>query len=76
MIPLPFYMSKYATVTHQTGYTYDRTVPVILSGFHIKKGVHAEKAEVIDIAPTLSFLTGTIAPSMSEGRVLSEAITP
>lgn len=76
VIPLPFYMSKYATVTHQTGYTYDRMVPVILSGFHIKKGVHAEKAEVIDIAPTLSFLTGTIAPSMSEGRVLSEAITP
>lgn len=74
IIPLPNYMSNYATVTHQTGYNYDRMVPVILSGFHIKKGVHAQKAEVVDIAPTLSFLTGTVAPSMSEGRVLSEAI--
>ena len=67
-------MSNYATVTHQTGYNYDRMVPVILSGFKIKRGVHAQKAEVVDIAPTLSFLTGTIAPSMSEGRVLSEAL--
>jgi predicted AlkP superfamily pyrophosphatase or phosphodiesterase len=76
IIPLPHYMSNYATVTHQTGYNYDRMVPVILSGFKIKRGVHSEKAEVVDIAPTLSFLTGTIAPSMSEGRVLSEALLP
>lgn len=76
VIPLPYYMSNYATVTHQTGYNYDRVVPLIFSGFHIKKGVRSEKAEIIDIAPTLSFLTGTVAPSMSEGRVLSEAIIP
>lgn len=74
IIPLPHYMSNYATVTHQTGYNYDTMVPLILTGFHIKKGTYAQKAEIVDIAPTLSFLTGTIAPSMSEGRVLSEAL--
>lgn len=70
----PFFMSKYSTVSHQTGYTYDRMVPLVLTGFKIKRGVHAVKAEVVDIAPTLSFLTGTMPPSMSEGRVLHEAL--
>ncbi len=74
VIAEPFHISGFDTAGHMTGYTYDRTVPLILSGKHIRRGVFSQKAEVVDIAPTLSFLTGVIAPSGSEGRVLSEAL--
>lgn len=79
LIPKPFYIPGSAgnsNSTHITGYSYDRTVPIIISGFHIKRGTYSNRAEVIDIAPTLSFLTGTVPPSLSEGRVLSEIISP
>jgi len=73
-IPKPYYMVTGDNVTHLTSYTYDRTVPLILTGRFFKPGIYPAGAQVIDIAPTLSYLTGTIAPSLSEGRVLSEAI--
>ena len=60
--------------THMTGYTYDRMVPIILSGPGIQPGLRSEKAEVVDIAPTLAFLLGVLPPALSEGRVLSEAL--
>ncbi len=72
-IPEPF-SYRGTSPTHHTGYGYDRTVPIILVGSKIKAGVYPEAARVIDLAPTLSFLTGIMAPATSEGRVLSEAI--
>jgi predicted AlkP superfamily pyrophosphatase or phosphodiesterase len=77
MIPKPFYVPGKSTdtgTTHLTGYSYDRTVPILLVGKAFRPGRYAERAEVVDIAPTLSFITGTVSPSMSEGRTLSEAI--
>jgi predicted AlkP superfamily pyrophosphatase or phosphodiesterase len=56
-----------------TGYSYDRTVPLILSGSAFKKGIIPKMVNVIDIAPTLTILTGTIPPAASEGKVLTEA---
>jgi predicted AlkP superfamily pyrophosphatase or phosphodiesterase len=76
LIPRPFWMEEGDPVDHMTNYTYDITVPLILKGSHLKAGVYATHAEVIDIAPTLSFLLGILSPSLSEGRVLSEAIDP
>ncbi|MDR3607302.1 MAG: alkaline phosphatase family protein [Oligoflexia bacterium] len=76
IIPKPYYMEggSYG-VNHHTGYAYDRTVPIILSGAKFfKAGVYSQSARVIDIAPTLTFISGTVPPSMSEGRVLSEAL--
>lgn len=74
-IPKPFYINKTRSkATHMTGYSYDRTVPIVFSGFGIRPGVYAEKAEVIDIAPTLSFMLGVLPPALSEGRVLKEAL--
>jgi predicted AlkP superfamily pyrophosphatase or phosphodiesterase len=74
-IPKPFYMPTTGdTVDHLTGYSYDRTVPIIFAGFGVKPGIYSNSARVIDIAPTLTFLSGVVAPSLSEGRVLSEAI--
>lgn len=61
------------TVNHMTGYAYDRTVPILFAGPGIVRGVFAG-GQVIDIAPTLSFLLGIVPPAYSEGRVLSEAL--
>ncbi len=76
MIPKPFWVIESGYATHITGYEYDRTVPLMLAGERIKPGVYANSAEVIDLAPTLSFILGLIAPSGSDGRVLHEALAP
>lgn len=73
IIPEPFYMDKDENlVTHTTGYSYDRYVPLVIYGGRTKAGVYAESAEIIDIAPTLSFILGQVPPAKSSGRVLSE----
>lgn len=72
LIPKPHYQSAGAAASHQTGYAYDRTVPLLISGKRIRPGVHAGRADVIDLAPTLSFLLGLVPPATSEGRVLDE----
>jgi len=74
IIPKPFWYESGKPATHMTGYSYDRTVPLILAGTHVRSGVYAEDANVVDLAPTLSFLLGVLPPAQSEGRVLSEAI--
>jgi predicted AlkP superfamily pyrophosphatase or phosphodiesterase len=74
IIPRPFWMETEKVATHMTGYSYDRTVPLILSGLHVKSGVYSEAVDVVDLAPTLSFLLGILPPAMSEGRILTEAI--
>jgi predicted AlkP superfamily pyrophosphatase or phosphodiesterase len=73
-IPKPFFTdSGSSSTTHMTGYSYDRTVPLIISGAAFKKGIIPKIVEIVDLAPTLSILNGTIPPSSSEGRVLTEA---
>jgi predicted AlkP superfamily pyrophosphatase or phosphodiesterase len=60
--------------THGSPHSYDRHVPVMLLGRGVRKGMYAGEASPADIAPTLSFLTGTEVPPSSEGRVLTEAL--
>ncbi|MCX6129569.1 MAG: alkaline phosphatase family protein [Proteobacteria bacterium] len=74
MIPRPNYILPGETTNHLSGYAYDRMVPLLIAGPQIRAGIYAQKAEIIDIAPTLSFLTGTTPPSGSEGRVLHEIL--
>ncbi len=64
------------STTHFTAYSYDSTVPIAFVGAPFKKSAspRTEKAEVVDIAPTLSFVLGLVPPSGSEGRVLGEAL--
>lgn len=72
LIPKPFYISKgEAPVNHMTGYAYDRTVPLVILGPNIKPGVYSS-GKVIDLAPTLTFVMGTLPPASVTGRVLSE----
>lgn len=75
IIPQPFYMNTGSNiVNHLTGYSYDKFVPFVIMGSRIKTGVRSESMEIVDIAPTLSFLLGLVPPAKSVGRVLSESI--
>lgn len=72
LIPMPFYMEKDDNcVTHMTGYSYDRTVPLIITGQNIKSGIYSG-ANLIDLAPTLSFMLGILPPTTSSGKVLGQ----
>ncbi|AZZ38103.1 hypothetical protein CIK05_15275 [Bdellovibrio sp. qaytius] len=70
----PFYTQKTgAVVTHMTNWNYDNSVPVIMWGPKwFQAGVYAG-SKVVDIAPTLSFVTGVLPPAKASGRVLDEA---
>lgn len=82
VIPKPFYIfggKHMLTTTHLTGYTYDKTVPILFAGPRIKPGLYGSMILVNDIAPTLSFLAGgwggtVLPPSLSEGKVLTEIL--
>lgn len=74
LIPLPFHFDGKTTVDHMSAYPYDQSIPLIFAGPHIKSGTYATQAESVDIAPTLAWLLGTVPPTMSEGRVLSEIV--
>jgi hypothetical protein len=76
LIPEPFYISGGAPANHMTGYTYDTHVPLLLGGFGVRPGVYAQSAEVVDIVPTLSYLSRVLPPALAEGRVLHEALAP
>lgn len=73
MIPLPNFVVSYGTATHMSGYSYDRYVPMIFAGKPFKTGL-IPGGNIVDIAPTLSFLLGIIPPSNSEGKILSSAL--
>lgn len=73
VIPRPFFYGKDAApATHVTGYSYDRSVPIIIFGSKVKPGVYATPAKVVDIAPTLAFMLSILSPAANEGKVLSE----
>lgn len=76
VIPKPFYVNgREEPVTHITGYSYDRSVPLFLVGNGIfKPGTYRFRTLINDVAPTLASILGVIAPALSEGRVLHEVI--
>ncbi|MGE0634341.1 MAG: alkaline phosphatase family protein, partial [Pseudobdellovibrionaceae bacterium] len=67
VIPRPFHLpADGLTTTHMTGFSYDRSVPlVIYSPSRVKAGVYSN-GKVIDLAPTLSFILSVLPPSMNE----------
>jgi len=70
-VPRPFVMDKDSNnVTHITGYSYDRQVPIVLLGAGLKAGLQAENVDLLRLAPTLSFLLGTVAPASSKAELL------
>ncbi len=57
--------------THGSGFSYDTHAPMIFFGNGIPKGSSLERAEIIDIAPTISALLGISNPNAATGKPLS-----
>ena len=74
LIPEPFFAQKTgAPVNHMTNWNYDNSVPVIMWGPKwFQSGVYSG-SHIVDIAPTLSFISGVLPPAKASGRVLDEA---
>ncbi len=56
--------------THGSGYSYDTHAPMIFFGSGIPQGSSLERAEIIDIAPTISALLGISNPNAATGKPL------
>lgn len=70
-----WYFGSGTGTSHGAPYAYDTNVPLIMLGKQwIKPGAYSQYAEVVDIAPTLSFLLRVRPPAGAEGRVLTEAL--
>jgi arylsulfatase A-like enzyme len=54
----------------------DAHVPLILWGKGFKHGAYAQRADAVDIAPTLAQLLGLSPLSIVDGRVLRECLEP
>jgi len=59
-----------ARSAHGTAYTYDQEVPIIFMGKGIEAGESTEQARIIDIAPTLAFISGLTLPESVDGTIL------
>jgi hypothetical protein len=59
---------------HGTPYDDDARVPVIFYGPWFRAGRHAEKAFVVDMAPTLAHVAGVPPTERVDGRVLTQAL--
>lgn len=60
---------------HGTPYSYDRLVPLILSGKGVKAGTYPQEISTTDVAPTVAALLEMNVPSSAEGEPRYEAIT-
>jgi arylsulfatase A-like enzyme len=59
---------------HGAPYDYDAHVPLIFCGPGVRPGIYTGDVSPVDLAPTLSALTGIEFPAGRDGRVLPEAI--
>lgn len=64
----------YAPGIHGSPYDYDNNVPVILYGAPFKAGRFSAPSLVVDLAPTLAWVTGTVPADRVDGSVLWSAI--
>ena len=60
--------------THGSSYNYDSHVPIFFYGFGIKHGVELNPIEITQIAPTISIITSTAFPMLSDHRPIIGAI--
>ncbi|QED38828.1 alkaline phosphatase family protein [Antarcticibacterium arcticum] len=56
--------------THGSGFSYDTHAPLLFFGKGIPRGSSYERAEIIDIAPTISALLGISNPNAATGKPL------
>ncbi len=56
--------------THGSGFSYDTHAPLLFMGNGVPKGSSFERAEIVDIAPTISALLGISNPNAVSGKPL------
>ena len=59
---------------HGSPWNYDTHVPIIFAGAGIEAARVNRRVHPVDVAPTLSVLTGLSAPAGSEGKLLKEVL--
>jgi len=60
--------------THGSSYNYDSHVPIFFYGFGVQQGIEIEPVEITQIAPTISLITSTAFPMLSDHRPITNAI--
>ena len=60
--------------THGSSYNYDSHVPILFYGFGIQQGVELNPVDITQIAPTISLVTSTAFPMLSDHRPVVKAI--
>lgn len=75
-VPNFYTVGSAAGTDHASPYKYDTYVPLAFYGVPFHPGTYRDKAEPIDMAPTLASLLGINPPTHSVGRVLTEALAP
>ncbi len=61
--------------SHGQPWSYDADVPLVLWGRGVRTGHYGQRAQPIDLAPTVAALLELSAPASCEGRILFEAVT-
>jgi len=75
-IPTFYNVGSSSGTDHASPYNYDTHVPLAFYGVPFQPGTYRERAEPVDMAPTLASLLGINPPTHSIGRVLTDALTP
>ncbi len=77
VLPKPEFAFASETDTGASGspYNYDVQVPLLIFGNSIRAGSYASAISPADIAPTVANILNICSPSVSEGRVLQEALS-
>ena len=65
---------SYAAGIHGSPYDYDNRVPVVIYGAEVKAGHYDAPSLVVDLAPTLAWITGTIPTDRVDGSILWSAL--
>ena len=64
-----------SSATHESPYSYDTHVPLIIMGPGFGAGRYAQATTPADIVPTLAFIPGVQAPNNTTGRILTEGLS-
>jgi predicted AlkP superfamily pyrophosphatase or phosphodiesterase len=75
-IPNFYNVGSSSGTDHASPYNYDTHVPLAFYGVPFQPGTYRERAEPVDMAPTLASLLGINPPTHSIGRVLTDALAP
>lgn len=70
----PYSVFGTSTGVHGSPHDYDAHVPIIFWGAPFRPGRYARFARVVDIAPTLAWVTGTPVTERVDGVVLRDAL--